>query len=395
MPPLDYVGSLEEVAQEAIIIFRRGDGEQSAVEHMILKIRVEGDAENFAWIIPFPSVPEVNKESPNLFRDIFAYVQQRKIRMPRKKVEGKSAGVESSGGAAAVEVLSRKTIGDFEIAVVREQEENSLNDWLEAEGYQTLDDAEDVLDFYREKGFVFACVKVTSEALATEKEIESHPLRFTFETGGRDGIFFPMKLTGLQEDPFDVNLYVFHNAWLNDSLNKFGYQHRGFRLNFRDFDSPQCKKNAGKTYSLPSEDPYLKGYAQTLGSVTGLFQKLCPGETFYLTNIQANQLDPDNVRDWSDDLWMFPFYTDRSMIPFDVREGGPASTAWPDVQAIEFSAAVPRDSQAVAMRSFGLLALVGLVLFAGIALFLVQRTGCCKPKQIAKPKPEPTKAEEW
>lgn len=41
----EYKGSLEEKAQEAIIVFKEGDGEHSAVEDLILKISVVGNAE--------------------------------------------------------------------------------------------------------------------------------------------------------------------------------------------------------------------------------------------------------------------------------------------------------------------------------------------------------------
>ena len=76
--PRDYRGSLEEVAQEAIIIFLQDDsGESSSIEHLILKIRVEGDADNFGWVIPFPNEPDVKKEDAELFKDCFDYVQAR------------------------------------------------------------------------------------------------------------------------------------------------------------------------------------------------------------------------------------------------------------------------------------------------------------------------------
>ncbi len=53
-PPRKYKGSLEERAQEALIIFKGGDKDGDAVEDLILKIRVAGDVDNFAWIVPFP-----------------------------------------------------------------------------------------------------------------------------------------------------------------------------------------------------------------------------------------------------------------------------------------------------------------------------------------------------
>jgi hypothetical protein len=66
-------------------------------------------------------------------------------------------------------------------------------------------------------------------------------------------------------------------------------------------------------------------------TLTKLIQKLHPGEPYYLTNIRATNLNPRSVRDWSDDLWLFPYYTDKAFAPFDARPGGPASAAYPRV----------------------------------------------------------------
>lgn len=332
--PRNYKGSLEEKSQEAIIIFNGGEKRGDAIEDLILKITVAGEARNFAWVIPFPSEPIVKKEDPKLFAELFKYVELRRSRPARKfKSGGLGTDAKNDAEAPKVKVLSRKVVGDFEIVTVKETQEGGLNPWLEKEGFQKLEDAEDVIGFYRKKDYVFCCIKVRSESLATEKKIDSHPLRFTFKTGGQDGIYFPMKMTGLQQDHFDINLYVFYRFWINDKLNKFGYQNRGFELAFRDYDTKECEANGGKAYSLPSSDPYLKFYARHIPTVTRLFQKLHPGKKYYLTNIKARNLDPEDVREWSDDLWVFPYYTDRTVVPYDVQDNGPAAGAWPDENA--------------------------------------------------------------
>lgn len=332
--PRNYKGSLEESAQEAIIIFDRSNNQGEATEDLILKIQVKGEAENFAWIVPFPNEPKVAKEDPKLFKELFQYVEARKASQRNKKKKGfKSLGGFGGGGAdSKVEVLQRKTVGDFEIAVVKENEQGGLNPWLKKEGFETLDDAEDVLEFYRKKKYCFACIKVDSKVLAEKKEIESHPLRFTFKTGGRDGIYFPMKLTSLQKDAFDVNLYVFTDSWVNAKLSKYGFRHRGFELSYRDWDTSRCRPNVGKTWSLPEEDPFLKGMAHKIPTVKKLFQKLHPGQFYYMTNLYASKMKPEDVRHWKSDLWMFPYYTNRKMVPYDVRKGGPAADAYSRVE---------------------------------------------------------------
>jgi len=328
MPPRDYKGSLEEKAQEAIIVFTPGEEGKSAVEDLIIKIEVEGKVDNFAWVVPLPNKPETREEDAALFKECFNYVESR--RRPRSKKGAKSGGADEKSNeaeplAVPVEVLSREVVGSYDVAVVKENEAGALNGWLKKEGYQELENAEDTIGFYRKKGYVFACMKVADTALSKNGTADLHPLRFTFETGGRDGIYFPMKMTGLQEEDFDVNLYVFYQAWLNDHINGYGFEHRGFDLRWRDYDSDACEANAGKTWSAPKSDPYLKGYASKTPKLTKFFQKRHPGARFYLTNIRARNIEPKDVREWDNDLWMFPYYTNKKMIPYDARDDGPAA----------------------------------------------------------------------
>ena len=97
------------------------------------------------------------------------------------------------------------TVGNFEVAVVKENAAGGLNNWLVENEYQTLDDADDVLTLYRDKGYVFACIKVNDSSEETGRR-ELHPLRFEFKTGGKDAIYFPMKMTKGQRLSFTLYL---------------------------------------------------------------------------------------------------------------------------------------------------------------------------------------------
>jgi hypothetical protein len=363
--PRDYKGSLEERAQEAIILFHAGEDGRQATEDMILKIRVEGAAESFAWVIALPDTPTTAAEDSKLFEELHRYVQARKATtFKAAKGDVKSAAAPAAGAVEApVEVISRKEVGSYDVAVVRENQQGALQGWLADNGYRKVEGAEELIDFYRKKGYVFACIRVRDASLQQGTPVDLHPLRFSFKTGGRDGVYFPMRLTGLQAEPFDVNLYVLYGKWLNDRLNGFGFAHRGFALNWRDFDSPECKPNAGKLWSDPVSDPYLKPYAGMVPTVTKLCQKLHPGERYYLTNLQATGLIPRDVRDWPEDLWLFPYYTDKATVPYDAREGGPASAAYPNLGAA-VGEVTPRRS--------GSRRLSWLVI--GLAIFIVAMT---------------------
>ncbi len=325
IPPRDYEGSLEEKAQEAIIVFKSGTAEKSAVQDLILKIHVAGKTDEFAWVVPLPSKPKTSKEDSKLFKEAFEYVEARRLSSRRKPKAGLGVGSKATPEEEAdVKVISREIVGSYDVAVVKEQKAGTLNNWLREEGYQELKGGEEVVGYYRKKGYVFTCIKVSDAALESKGSVDLHPLRFTFETGGRDGIYFPMKLTGLQNAPFDVNLYVFYGAWLNDRINGFGYEHRKFSRRWRDYDSRKCKPNAGKLWAKPKKDSYLVSYASKIANLTKFFAEHYPEDRFYLTNIQAYGLKPVKVREWTSDLWLFPYYTDESFVPYDAREGGVA-----------------------------------------------------------------------
>ena len=329
--PVAYKGSLNERSQEAIIIFHSGDKPGEATQDLILKISVQGDVDQFGWVVPLPSVPQTGKEEVRLFEELHKYVQARLAAGSAKpkgdKKENSSAEAER-GFAEGVEVISRKTVGSFEVSIVKEKRAGSLNQWLRDNKYQPVAGGDKVIEWYRKKGYVFACMRVSDAALSKDRAVDLHPLRFSFKTGGRDGMFFPMRLTGLQEERFDITLYVFYDKWVNDRLSPYGFVHRDFRLRWRDYDSRECIANAGKLWSAPKKDPYLRGYAHLVPTVAKTFRKLHLGKRYYLTNLYTRGVKPSEVLAWKDDLWMFPYYTNRNFVPYDARKGGVAALGY-------------------------------------------------------------------
>mgnify|MGYP000532488890 CR=1 FL=1 len=98
-----------------------------------------------------------------------------------------------------------------------------------------------------------------------------------------------------------------------------------------------CEQNKWHAYDVwnhtmrvldESEGGPVERVAARLPPVTKLFQKLHPGERYYLTNLQARRVVPAEVRQWADDLWLFPYYTDPGFVPYDARPGGVAATAY-------------------------------------------------------------------
>jgi len=227
VPPQKYEGSLNETAQEAILIFHKGTEQQPSSQDMILKISVQGETKDFGWVVPLPSVPETGKADAAMFRELHDYVQARQPRRPKATPGGFNRIDSKAESAPAAQVIKREIVGSYDVAIVREKKDGGLKDWLEENQFKTPENVGDLIAFYRKKGYVFACMKVSDAEMKKGSSADLHPIRFRFTTGGRDGIFFPMRMTGLQKERFNLNLYVFYDKWVNDRLSRFGYMQKG------------------------------------------------------------------------------------------------------------------------------------------------------------------------
>jgi hypothetical protein len=89
-------------------------------------------------------------------------------------------------------------------------------------------------------------------------------------------------------------------------------------------------------------------------------------------------LKPEAVRQWSDDLWLFPYYVDKNFVPYDARPGGPAAIAWPgatfDVEESSSSVGASEErSAAGSTKTVKWLLATGTGIGLAIAAFLAIR----------------------
>ena len=186
-PPRKYSGSLEERAQEALIIFKQGNGDDDAGRG--------SDSEDSRCRRCRPlrvdrTVPEETDRQGGRREAVYRSCSITSKPAVAGKYRNKKSAAKSEDSRNAeggVRVLSREVVGSYDVSVVQETKSGALNGWLEANEYQPLDDASDVLEFYRKKNYVFACIKVDKTQLTQQRTVDLHPLRFTFKTGGKDG----------------------------------------------------------------------------------------------------------------------------------------------------------------------------------------------------------------
>ena len=80
-----------------------------------------------------------------------------------------------------------------------------------------------------------------------------------------------------------------------------------------------AKPTPEKPGRSPKTIPTSATSASRIPKLKKFFQARYPGERFYLTNLVARDLDPETIRDWTDDLWMYPYYTKKDFVPYDAR----------------------------------------------------------------------------
>lgn len=189
-PSPDYW--IYETDQKAVIVH------ENNVETLIVSIRFEGDAKDFAWIIPTPSQPEVDKAPFNIFESLEKLTQ---IAVDYGYI--RPLGMESAVPLKrSVEVLEQKKVDIYEITVLKATDKNALYDWLKENDYRYPESGKYILDSYINNKWVFTAVKINAESLeAAENQLRqgiATPLRFVFNSSK---IVYPLKISAVISEP--------------------------------------------------------------------------------------------------------------------------------------------------------------------------------------------------
>jgi hypothetical protein len=207
---------LYESAQKAVILYGNN------TEHLILSVSFEGDAEDFAWVIPVPAKPEIGVTDPDLFWELSDFTAT--------EIPKGGGGFGCLGGATegdteeeGVDVIEEQVVGPYATAILSATNATALADWLNANGYVFPEEGEEIVSEYIEKEWYFVATKINAMIdidLAEYEEVEEEasealaegaiePIILSFAS---DEIVYPLRITSLSTmnaaSP-EVLLYVF------------------------------------------------------------------------------------------------------------------------------------------------------------------------------------------
>lgn len=192
MPPYSYY--LRETGQKAVIVHERG------IETMVLLTQFQGNAKDFAWIVPTPSKPKIDESTDTLFAAIQKLTQpnySRPYPMLDTTTKSSELGILAK---PTVAVLETKRVGIFDIQILAANNSEALANWLSDHKYQYPKNQSYILDSYIENGWYFTAIKVnanlSSELSISKKLSTGHatPLMFSFKT---EKIVFPLKISSV------------------------------------------------------------------------------------------------------------------------------------------------------------------------------------------------------
>ncbi len=187
VPPPNYY--MFETDQKAVIFY------ENNLEDLIISITFRGNAQDFAWIIPTPSRPQVTKSSDELFTALdeltslnYYYDQARPMEL----------GLDATGQLkSGVTVIETKQIDYYDITVLAATNANDLYQWLNNHGYKFPDNATYILDDYIKEDWYFTAVKVDSQYLFNNLDEQFRtghaiPFQLSFTT---NRIVYPLKIS--------------------------------------------------------------------------------------------------------------------------------------------------------------------------------------------------------
>lgn len=188
--PYEY---LQATAQEAVIVH---DGK---TETLIIATHYNGDPSEFAWVIPTPSQPQVEKAPEGIFDSLHTLCSRYHI------LAYMHIGLGGRSPEAGLHFLEIKEVGIYDVVVLAADTPDALSRWLKKEGFPVPSGAEEIFADYVAREWCFVAVKINAERLTDEKakDIEggnTPPLKLTFPS---NEVVYPLRISSVVSTTFD------------------------------------------------------------------------------------------------------------------------------------------------------------------------------------------------
>ncbi|MBM3969672.1 MAG: DUF2330 domain-containing protein [Planctomycetes bacterium] len=176
-------GQHVDIRDEAALIIWHA---KSKTEHFIRRARFETDAEDFGFLVPTPTKPDLGEAQDWVFESLGRMTAARQeYQTVTKTVWGFESILRSAIAPTtkatpnAVEVLDRKQVAGFDATVLRADDAAALAEWLGKHGYESRPELTEWLQWYVEHQWIITAFKL---AKGQQPTFEAKSVRISFQT---------------------------------------------------------------------------------------------------------------------------------------------------------------------------------------------------------------------
>jgi hypothetical protein len=214
--------SIEMKSEQGLVVFNS----KAEKEQLAINFQLEGTSNKSALVVPTPVKAEINQIKKEVFDDLDYLVSP-----PLKTAPMVGALPDSEN----VEVLERKTVGNFEIAALKANSYQDLYAWTEENNFKLAKEAENPIRSFIESGFVLNVIKLKKGA----DKSDINPLLFEFKT---KKIFYPlMEVKDSRDDQKDKSLDLYILSDIKTSFVNFA------SIGNRTIDEEELSDNITRT----------------------------------------------------------------------------------------------------------------------------------------------------
>ena len=191
-----------EPNQLAMIVF------DDMVEKIIFQIDYEGDAEDFAWVIPVPAYPKLFSVEDEIFYEL----HQLTLPPPPSSFGcGWGGGIPVPGAedGDGVQVWEENQVGIYYTTTLSASDPDSLVDWLNDNGYAFPAEGQEILGYYVQKNWFFVAMKIQHEGIINSSENYTgaiQPIGIMFFS---DDMIYPLKISTLSTPSWGTEVLIY------------------------------------------------------------------------------------------------------------------------------------------------------------------------------------------
>lgn len=203
------------VAQERALV--RWDGQR---QDIVMSLGVLGKSQEAAIILPVPARADVKLGDANLFDELAEMTKP----LEQEQVEWTlsfGAGAtppEAAGALPGVNLLSRQSIGPFDVANLAATDTNALKQWLDDNGFQLDAPLIELMQPYVDEHWTFVAVRLRPGQSSQELSGSLQPLSISFDSAQ---LVYPMRASAHAKQSETLLLYVLADHRI-DKANAFG-----------------------------------------------------------------------------------------------------------------------------------------------------------------------------